>query len=38
MRVQLLVLEIVKIFWNEGHLPEICQTTNDPGLAQETIY
>lgn len=38
MRVQLLVLEIVNIFWNEGHLPEICQTTNDLGLTQETIY
>lgn len=38
MQVQLLVLEIVNIFWNEGHLPEICQVTNDLGLAQETIY
>lgn len=38
MRVQLLVLEIVNIFWNEEHLPEICQTTNDLGLTQETIY
>lgn len=38
MRVQLLVLEIVNIFLKEGHLPKICQTINDPSLAQETVY
>lgn len=38
MQVQLLVLEIVNIFRNEGHLPKICQTINDLGLAQEAIY
>lgn len=38
MRVQLLVLEIVNIFQNEVHLPKICQTINDLGLAHETIY
>lgn len=38
MRVQLLVPEIVNIFRKEGHLPKICQTMNDPSLAQETIY
>lgn len=38
MQVKLVMLDIVNIFGNEGHLPEICQTTNDLGLAQETIY
>ena len=38
MQAQLLLLEIVNIFQNEGHLPKTCQTINDPGLAQETIY
>lgn len=33
--LQLLVLEIMSIFQNEGNLPKICQTINDPGLAQE---